>query len=35
MWNRICRWFMMHYVPEDDEQALADALFEIKHWEQS
>lgn len=31
MWNKICRWFAMHYLPADNEEKLADALFDLKH----
>lgn len=31
MWNKICRWFVMHYLPADHETELATALFNLKY----
>jgi hypothetical protein len=31
MFNAICRFFARHFVPNDDEPELANALFNWKH----
>jgi hypothetical protein len=31
MFNKICEWFARHYIPEDHQTELANALFNWKY----